>query len=73
LCLDQEEKNEKEKIKSKQISIFVFLDITIMKENINSFSIPSLNYYYLICVSHSKKQKLSNLQRQKKIIPVKKN
>ena len=44
-----------------------------MKENINSFSIPSLNYYYLpyLCLSF-KKQKLSKLQRQKKIIPVKK-
>jgi hypothetical protein len=43
-----------------------------MKENINSLSIPSLNYNYLICVSHSRNKKLSKLQRQKKIIPVKK-
>lgn len=74
LCLDQEEKNEKEKIKSKQISIFVFLDITIMKENINSLSNPKpeLQLPYL-CLSFKKqKQKLSKLQRQKKIIPVKK-
>ena len=67
-------KMKKKKIKSSQnkYHFVVFLDITIMKENINSFSIPSLNYYLpYLCLSF-KKQKLSKLQRQKKIIPVKK-
>ena len=62
----------KKKIKSSQNKYhFLFLDITIMKENINAlYPKPELLLPYL-CLSF-KKQKLSKLQRQKKIIPVKK-
>jgi len=51
--------------KSKQISIFVFLDITIMKENINSFSIPSLNYYLpYLCLSFKKQKTLKTTKTE---------
>lgn len=59
----------KKKIKSSQnkYQFLFFWTFTIMKENINSLSIPSLNYYYLICVSHSRNKNSQNYKDRRKL------
>lgn len=72
LCLDQEEKNEKEKSNQVKTNInFCFFGHYYheRKYQLSLYPKPELLLPYL-CPSF-KKQKLSKLQRQKKIIPVK--
>jgi len=72
LCLDQEEKMKKKKSNQNKYQFLFFWTLLSWKK-ISTLSLSQAWITtYLICVSHSRNKKLSKLQRQKKIIPVKK-
>lgn len=63
LCLDQEEKWKRKKSSQNKYQFLFFWTLLSWKK-ISTLSIPCLNYYYLICVSHSRNKSLTTTKTE---------